>query len=31
VNPSVPFLGVQGFMVTEFAGEHGVGSAATIW
>jgi len=26
---SVPFLGVQGFMVTKFASDHGVGSAAT--
>jgi arabinogalactan oligomer / maltooligosaccharide transport system substrate-binding protein len=29
VKPSVPFLGVQGFMVTKFATDHGVGSAAT--
>jgi maltose-binding protein MalE len=29
VKPSVPFLGVQGFMVTKFANDHGVGSAAT--
>jgi arabinogalactan oligomer/maltooligosaccharide transport system substrate-binding protein len=29
VKPSVPFLGVQGFMVTKFAAVHGVGSAAT--
>jgi arabinogalactan oligomer/maltooligosaccharide transport system substrate-binding protein len=28
-KPSVPFLGVQGFMVTKFASDHGVGSAAT--
>jgi len=28
-KPSVPFLGVQGFMVTKFANDHGVGSAAT--
>lgn len=28
VKPSVPFLGVQGFMVTKFATEHGVDSAA---
>jgi arabinogalactan oligomer/maltooligosaccharide transport system substrate-binding protein len=27
-KPSVPFLGVQGFMVTKFATEHGVDSAA---
>ena len=27
-KPSVPFLGVQGFMVTKFASEHGVDSAA---
>src|SRR6476469_5243584 len=27
--PSVPFLGVQGFMVTKFAAPHGVGGAAT--
>jgi len=26
---SVPFLGVQGFMVTKYAETHGVGSAAT--
>src|SRR6476661_10029449 len=29
VKPSVPFLGVQGFMVTKYAAVHGVGSAAT--
>jgi arabinogalactan oligomer / maltooligosaccharide transport system substrate-binding protein len=29
VKPSVPFLGVQGFMVTKFADAHGVGGAAT--
>jgi arabinogalactan oligomer/maltooligosaccharide transport system substrate-binding protein len=29
VRPSVPFLGVQGFMVTKYAAVHGVGSAAT--
>jgi arabinogalactan oligomer/maltooligosaccharide transport system substrate-binding protein len=29
VKPSVPFLGVQGFMVTKFATDHGVGGAAT--
>jgi arabinogalactan oligomer/maltooligosaccharide transport system substrate-binding protein len=29
VKPAVPFLGVQGFMVTKFATDHGVGSAAT--
>ncbi|HET7449081.1 MAG TPA: extracellular solute-binding protein [Gaiellaceae bacterium] len=29
VKPSVPFLGVQGFMVTKFAADHGVGGAAT--
>jgi arabinogalactan oligomer/maltooligosaccharide transport system substrate-binding protein len=29
VKPSVPFLGVQGFMVTKFAAPHGVGGAAT--
>jgi maltose-binding protein MalE len=29
VKPSVPFLGVQGFMVTKYAETHGVGSAAT--
>ena len=29
VKPSVPFLGVQGFMVTKFAATHGVGGAAT--
>ncbi len=29
VKPSVPFLGVQGFMVTKYAAAHGVGSAAT--
>ena len=29
VKPSVPFLGVQGFMVTKFATDHGVASAAT--
>jgi maltose-binding protein MalE len=29
VKPSVPFLGVQGFMVTKFANLHGVGGAAT--
>ena len=29
VKPSVPFLGVQGFMVTKFADGHGVGGAAT--
>lgn len=28
VKPSVPFLGVQGFMVTKFAETHGVGGAA---
>jgi maltose-binding protein MalE len=28
VKPSVPFLGVQGFMVTKFADAHGVGGAA---
>ena len=28
VKPSVPFLGVQGFMVTKFATAHGVDSAA---
>jgi arabinogalactan oligomer / maltooligosaccharide transport system substrate-binding protein len=28
VYPSVPFLGVQGFMVTKFAAGHGVDSAA---
>ena len=28
-KPSVPFLGVQGFMVTKFAATHGVGGAAT--
>jgi maltose-binding protein MalE len=28
-KPSVPFLGVQGFMVTKFANDHGVASAAT--
>jgi arabinogalactan oligomer/maltooligosaccharide transport system substrate-binding protein len=28
-KPSVPFLGVQGFMVTKFAALHGVGGAAT--
>jgi maltose-binding protein MalE len=28
-KPSVPFLGVQGFMVTKYAETHGVGSAAT--
>jgi arabinogalactan oligomer / maltooligosaccharide transport system substrate-binding protein len=28
VKPSVPFLGVQGFMVTKFASAHGVDSAA---
>jgi arabinogalactan oligomer / maltooligosaccharide transport system substrate-binding protein len=28
VKPSVPFLGVQGFMVTKFATSHGVDSAA---
>jgi arabinogalactan oligomer/maltooligosaccharide transport system substrate-binding protein len=28
VQPSVPFLGVQGFMVTKFAIEHNVDSAA---
>jgi maltose-binding protein MalE len=28
VKPSVPFLGVQGFMVTKFATEHNVDSAA---
>ena len=28
VKPSVPFLGVQGFMVTKFATVHGVDSAA---
>jgi arabinogalactan oligomer / maltooligosaccharide transport system substrate-binding protein len=27
-KPSVPFLGVQGFMVTKFASAHGVDSAA---
>jgi arabinogalactan oligomer / maltooligosaccharide transport system substrate-binding protein len=27
-KPSVPFLGVQGFMVTKFASEHNVDSAA---
>jgi arabinogalactan oligomer/maltooligosaccharide transport system substrate-binding protein len=27
-KPSVPFLGVQGFMVTKFAATHGVDSAA---
>src|SRR5919201_541098 len=27
-KPSVPFLGVQGFMVTKFASTHGVDSAA---
>jgi arabinogalactan oligomer / maltooligosaccharide transport system substrate-binding protein len=29
IKPSVPFLGVQGFMVTKFASLHGVGGAAT--
>src|SRR3954470_7570604 len=29
VRPSVPFLGVQGFMVTKFAADHGVAGAAT--
>ncbi len=29
VKPSVPFLGVQGFMVTKYADVHGVGGAAT--
>jgi arabinogalactan oligomer / maltooligosaccharide transport system substrate-binding protein len=29
VKPSVPFLGVQGFMVTKYADAHGVGGAAT--
>jgi arabinogalactan oligomer/maltooligosaccharide transport system substrate-binding protein len=29
IDPSVPFLGVQGFMVTKYAAVHGVGSAAT--
>jgi maltose-binding protein MalE len=29
VKPSVPFLGVQGFMVTKYAAAHGVGGAAT--
>jgi maltose-binding protein MalE len=29
IKPSVPFLGVQGFMVTKFAATHGVGGAAT--
>jgi maltose-binding protein MalE len=29
VKPAVPFLGVQGFMVTKYAAVHGVGSAAT--
>jgi maltose-binding protein MalE len=29
VKPSVPFLGVQGFMVTKYASTHGVGAAAT--
>ena len=29
IKPSVPFLGVQGFMVTKYAAVHGVGSAAT--
>src|SRR3954453_13286222 len=29
VKPSVPFLGVQGFMVTKFAADHGVTGAAT--
>src|SRR3954468_2218390 len=29
VRPSVPFLGVQGFMVTKFAADHGVTGAAT--
>ena len=29
IKPSVPFLGVQGFMVTKFANDHGVGGAAT--
>jgi len=28
-KPAVPFLGVQGFMVTKFANDHGVGGAAT--
>jgi arabinogalactan oligomer/maltooligosaccharide transport system substrate-binding protein len=28
VKPAVPFLGVQGFMVTKFAAAHGVDSAA---
>jgi arabinogalactan oligomer/maltooligosaccharide transport system substrate-binding protein len=28
VKPAVPFLGVQGFMVTKFADAHGVGGAA---
>src|SRR3954467_10048495 len=28
-KPSVPFLGVQGFVVTKYANDHGVGSAAT--
>jgi arabinogalactan oligomer/maltooligosaccharide transport system substrate-binding protein len=28
VKPSVPFLGVQGFMVTKYASTHGVDSAA---
>src|SRR6476469_5022152 len=28
VKPSVPFLGVQGFMVTKYATSHGVDSAA---
>ena len=28
-KPSVPFLGVQGFMVTKYAAAHGVGGAAT--
>jgi arabinogalactan oligomer / maltooligosaccharide transport system substrate-binding protein len=28
-KPSVPFLGVQGFMVTKYATDHGVGGAAT--
>jgi maltose-binding protein MalE len=29
VKASVPFLGVQGFMVTKYANDHGVGAAAT--
>ena len=28
-KPAVPFLGVQGFMVTKYANDHGVGGAAT--